>query len=299
MPKVSIIIPVYNTGQYLEQTLRSLCDQTLTDIEILVVDDGSTDDSGAIIDRIASQDPRVSVFRQPNRGQSAARNRALRQATGEYIYFMDSDDLISTDAMRQCYFYAERTKADFLFFDGNIVYEDGTSDLAWNYRRTNLFCENTAYEGEALLSKVLDAEKHSCVVWLLFIRHSYLKGIGLDFHEGIIHEDELFTTKLTLQSRNVFCLQQSFVSHRVRKTSTMGHRYSRRNIDCYLTVIDELLKFSQAPIVRKYARYTLSKVFYTGHLIDRKDKPAVYWRALRSGYLPFIGLKSSLVFWLK
>ena len=79
----------------------------------------------------------------------------------------------------------------------------------------------------------------------------------------------------------------------------MGQRYTKRNISCYLTVADELLHFRKSPIIHKFLRYTLSKVFYTGHQIALKDKPAVFWRALRSGYLKYIGLKSALVFWLK
>ena len=71
------------------------------------------------------------------------------------------------------------------------------------------------------------------------------------------------------------------------------------SVNCYLTVIDQLLQFQRSPLTRKFARYTLSKVFYTGHVIPFRQKPAIYWRALRSGYLPFIGLKSTLVFWLK
>jgi hypothetical protein len=79
----------------------------------------------------------------------------------------------------------------------------------------------------------------------------------------------------------------------------MGTNFSKRNLYCYLTVADELLKFSHAPIIHKFLRYTLSKVFYTGHLISLKEKPSVFWRALRSGYLKYIGLKSALVFWFK
>ena len=78
-----------------------------------------------------------------------------------------------------------------------------------------------------------------------------------------------------------------------------GKYFSKRNLDCYLTVIDELLKYQKSPIIHKFSRYTLSKVFYTGHIIPFKDKFSVYWRALKSGYLKYIGLKSSLVFWLK
>ena len=79
----------------------------------------------------------------------------------------------------------------------------------------------------------------------------------------------------------------------------MGIRYSERNINGYLTVIDELLKFQDSPLVRKFARYTLSKVFYTGHILPFAQKVRVFLRAAKSGYLPFIGSKSILVFWLK
>lgn len=299
MPKVSIIIPVFNVEPYLDQTLQSLIDQSLKDIEIIAVNDGSTDGSEAILKKYQNIDSRVSYYNQENQGQSAARNKALRHAEGKYIYFMDADDVLDADAMQFCYDYAEKTMCDFTFFDGDTLLEERASELSWNYKRTHLLKENIPYDGKDLLNLMLDKRKHSCVVWLLFIRKSYLDKIRLRFLEGIIHEDELFTTILTLQSRRIFCLQRSFVKHRVRKTSTMGISYSKRNMNCYLTVIDELLKYQNTPIIHKFAHYTLSKVFYTGHLIPFKQKPAVFWRAFTSGYLKYIGLKSTLVFWLK
>jgi glycosyltransferase involved in cell wall biosynthesis len=299
MIKVSVILPVYNVGAYLEEALQSLTDQSLRDIEIIAVNDGSTDNSEDILRRFQEQDSRVSYYNQKNQGQSAARNEALKHAQGKYIYFMDSDDVLAADALQACYDYAEQTRADFVFFDGDIMQEEGANPLSWNYKRTHLLKEHTAYEGSELLNLMLDTRKHSCVVWLLFVSKDYLDRLALRFYEGIIHEDELFTVILTLSSKNIYCLQRSFVKHRVRRASTMGISYSRRNINCYLTVIDELLKFQDSPLMHKYARYTLSKVFYTGHLIPLKEKPAVFWRALRSGYLKYIGFKSALVFWLK
>jgi hypothetical protein len=212
---------------------------------------------------------------------------------------MDSDDKADIDMLRLCYEYAEGTHADFIFFDGEKLMEEGARPVAWNYKRTHLLEEHKRYDGETLLRLMLNTQKHNCVVWLLFIRKSFLERLGLRFYEGIIHEDELFTTILTLSSNNIYCLKRSLIKHRIRKTSTMGMNYSKRNINCYLTVADELLHFSKAPIIHKFLRYTLSKVFYTGHLIPFKDKPAVFWRALRSGYLKYIGLKSSIVFWVK
>jgi glycosyltransferase involved in cell wall biosynthesis len=299
MPKISVVLPVYNVGPYLESSLSSLISQSMKDIEIIAVNDGSTDNSEEILRDFKEKYDNVFYYSQSNKGQSAARNYALQHATGKYIYFMDSDDLIDTDALRVCYEYVERTQADFIFFDGDILQEDGAAPITWNYKRTHLLEEDVRYDGERLLNLMLDKEKHNCVVWLLFIRRVFLNRIGLRFYEGIIHEDELFTTILTLSSDNIFCLQRSFVMHRIRSSSTMGIHYSKRNINCYLTVADELLKYSQRPIIHKFLRYTLSKVFYTGHQIPLREKPSVFWRALKSGYFVYIGWRSTLVFWLK
>ena len=297
--KVSVILPVYNVGAYLEETLQCLTSQSLSDIEIIAINDGSTDNSEAILKKYQQQDSRVSYYNQPNQGQSAARNHALKHATGEYIYFMDSDDKADLNLLQQCYDYAQQTQADFIFFDGDKLMETGANPVAWDYKRTHFLEENTRYDGEELLNLMLDKKKHNCVVWLLFIRKTFLDYLGLRFYEGIIHEDELFTTILTLSSNNIFCLKRSLVSHRIRKSSTMGAKYSKRNVNSYLTVADELLRFRDTPIIHKFLRYTLSKVFYTGHQIPFKEKPAVFWRALRSGYLKYIGLKSSIIFWMK
>lgn len=300
MVKVSVILPIYNVAPYLDETFQSLLTQSLKDIEIIAVNDGSTDHSEQIIRKYQQQDPRIVFFSQENQGQSAARNLALRHATGKYIYMMDSDDrLNSPDALQICYDYAEKNQADFLFFDGESFSEEGIQRTSWNTKRTHLVDENKRYDGEYLLHLMLDTCTHNCVVWLLFIRKDFLDRTGLRFYEGIIHEDELFTTTLTLSSQNIYCLKHSFVGHRIRPASTMGINFSNRNLNCYLTVIDQLLQFQRSPLTRKFARYTLSKVFYTGHVIPFRQKPAIFWRALRSGYLPFIGLKSTLVFWLK
>ena len=300
MVKVSVIIPIYNVAPYLDETFQSIIGQSLPDIEIIAVNDGSTDNSEEIIRKWQQQDSRILLFSQENRGQSAARNLALKHATGQYIYMMDSDDkLTDPDALQICYDYAEKNHSDFFFFDGESFSEQGVSRISRNTKRTHLVDEDKPYDGESLLNLMLDTKRHNCVVWLLFIQKAFLDRIGLKFYEGIIHEDELFTTILTLNSDNIYCLKRNFVGHRIRKASTMGLTYSKRNLNCYLTVADELLRFRRTPIIHKFLRYTLSKVFFTGHQIPLKEKPSVFWRALRSGYLKYIGWKSTFVFWLK
>lgn len=300
MIKVSVILPIYNVAPYLDETFQSLLKQTLKEIEIIAVNDGSTDNSEVIIKKYQQQDSRIIAFTQQNKGQSAARNLALLHAKGQYIYMMDSDDLLSdSDALKICYDYAEKNKADFIFFDGDSFSEKGVKRISRNTKRTHLVEENKRCNGEQLLNLMLNEQAHNCVVWLLFIHRDFLERTKLHFYEGIIHEDELFTTILTLNSDNIYCLKHSLVAHRIRTTSTMGVNFSKHNLNCYLTVTNELLKFSNAPIIHKFLKYTLSKVFYTGHQIPSKDKPAIFWRALKSGYLRYIGLKSLLVFILK
>ena len=300
MVKVSVILPIYNVASYLDETIGSLLNQSLKEIEIIAVNDGSTDHSEEIIRKYMQQDSRISYFYQENQGQSVARNLALQHAIGDYIYMMDSDDVLGDPNALQIYYeYAEKYKADFIFFDGDTFSEDNANRTTWNTKRTHLVEENIPYEGEYLLNLMLDKSVHNCVVWLLLIDRNYLNHIGLKFYPGIIHEDELFTTILTLQSHSIYCLKQSFIKHRIRSASTMGLRYTKRNMNCYLTVIDELFKFQDSPIIRKFAKYTLSKIFYTGHQIPFTEKLGVFWRAAKSGYLKYVGWKSALVFWLK
>ncbi len=296
MVKVSVILPIYNVAPYLGQALDSLLQQSLKEIEIIAINDGSTDNSEDIIKKYQQKDSRIILFSQKNQGQSVARNLALRYATGEYIYMMDSDDVLSSpDVLKICYDYAEKNHADFIFFDRDWLVEDKT-DFSVSLHSTKYVEEDKAYDGESLLNLLLDTTSYNCVVWLLFIRHDHMKRLGLKFYPGIIHEDELFTTVLMLRSSSIYCLKKSFVKHRIRSASTVGTKFTRRNMDCYLTVADELLRFSQKPIIHKFLHYTLSKVFYTGHFIPYKDKPAVLWHAMKSGYLKYIGLKSLLKF---
>ena len=92
-PKVSVVIPVYNTEAYVEQTLRSIMGQTLRDIELIVINDGSTDGSLSALELIATGEGRIRLYTQPNKGLSETRNAGIDRARGEFIYFMDSDDL--------------------------------------------------------------------------------------------------------------------------------------------------------------------------------------------------------------
>ena len=120
-PLVSVIVPVYNVAPYLEQCLDSIVNQTYRNLEIILVDDGSTDESGAICDRYAEQDSRIKVVHKENGGQSSARNVALDMMMGEWVLFVDSDDWIELNTL-ELLFEQKDERADLVEFGVNLVY---------------------------------------------------------------------------------------------------------------------------------------------------------------------------------
>ncbi len=304
MCKVSVIVPVYNTAPYLREAVGSVMHQTLSEIEIICVDDGSTDNSLEILKELAEQDSRIIVTHQTNLGQSVARNTAMQYANGKYIYFMDSDDVLETEALSQCYEYCECHNLDFCFFDGDIMLEEGAHPLAWDYHRTSQYSENTVYNGSEIFAQLISTCTHRAVPWLWLVRKDYINNIGLSFYPGIIHEDELYSVLLCLQANRVGCLKRSFVKHRVRANSTMGKKYSLRNVSCYLTVIDELQRFAKSnpqheDVIKKYSRYTLTAVFSTAFVLSISEKFKVFWRLASSDYIKCVDSITLLKFWLK
>lgn len=117
--KVSVIIPVYNTATYLHSALDSICNQTIKDLEIILINDGSTDNSQSIIEEYARKDNRIKYLTQPNQRQGVARNNGLQLATGQYVYFMDSDDILDIDTLRQCYEICEKKSLTLLLLMQN------------------------------------------------------------------------------------------------------------------------------------------------------------------------------------
>ncbi len=200
-PLVSIIVPCFNTAPYLDDCLGSLLAQTHRQIEVIAIDDGSTDDTGAILDAWHERDARVRVARRPNRGLGAARNAALSLATGSYLTFVDSDDMLPHDALERMVTTIERTGSDFV---SGVAYrfDETSSWRASLYRRG--FREDLerthVFERPSLL-------RDSIVCSKLF-RKSFWDEHGFTFPQGVLFEDIELVTQAQCLARSVDLLAE-------------------------------------------------------------------------------------------
>ena len=133
MPKVSVIIPIYNAEKYLIECINSVTTQSLKDIEIICINDGSSDDSQLIIEAFCEIDRRVYFFNQKNKGAGAARNRGIEFANGEYVYFMDADDYLEKNTLEETYNLAVEKEVDFLMFKISNFYDDTKERFSDDY----------------------------------------------------------------------------------------------------------------------------------------------------------------------
>lgn len=224
-PLVSVIIPVCNVRSYIAECIDSVCSQTLKDIEIICVDDGSMDGSLEMVMEFAQKDPRITVVdMRVNMGQSKARNIGFEMAKGKYIYCLDSDDYILPQALEKLYGYAQEWNTDILYFGAESFFEteqmkQEQSNYIDFYRRTRTFEEPVS--GDVLLMDQLKKWKFRCSVPLQFIRREYLLSTGLRFKEGYTHEDELFSCILAAKACRVQCVEDTLYMRRVRDNSTM------------------------------------------------------------------------------
>lgn len=241
--KVSVIIPVYNTEKYLEEAVNSIINQTLREIEIIIVNDGSTDNSIQILENFAKLDNRIIILtHEKNKGLSEARNTGIKEIRGEYIYFFDSDDILETDCLELCYNKSSTENLDFLFFDAVTFYDNtDKTNLKLNYQRSKGL-ESKVYKGIEIFEILLKEKRYKDPVWLNFIKTSYLKQLNLSFIPGIYHEDILFSLQLYVEAKRVDFICRSFFHRRMRGNSIMG-KLKIKNIDDMLFIVREIKKY--------------------------------------------------------
>lgn len=237
-PAISVVIPVYNVEAYLRECVDSVLAQTMQNFEILLVDDGATDNSGTICDEYGVKDERVRVIHRENGGLSAARNTGLDAAAGEYVYFLDSDDYIVPCALERLWSMAEREKADFVFFDASVFFTDCEPDpKVYRYERGR---DYGIKPGRQMLLALMDTDEYRTAVPLMLFRQSYMSNHGLRFQSGILHEDELFTFYVYNANGCVAHCHEQLYARRMRPASIMTGSAMIRRYDSVCAIYFEL-----------------------------------------------------------
>ncbi len=302
-PKVSVVMPIYNTAAYLREALDSICQQTLKELEIILLNDGSTDGSSEIIREYAQTDSRIQWYEQPNQGLSVARNQAMKYATGKYLYLMDSDDRLDTDALRQCYERCEESGLDFVCFDAEPMQELPKNSHIPNYCRKNKL-DTSVRKGIELLDYELTHSVFRPPVWLCFVNLAFLRRAFQRFHPGIIHEDHPFTIAIHLQAERTSYIPEAFFKRRIRTGSIMGGQFGMRNIEGYTTVFKEIKTLGETnpewePVIDKYLYQTINAVVWAGHRMTFLEKIETACRFRRMGFWKYATWRNRCVFWIK
>ena len=222
--RVSVIIPVYNVEKYLRECLDSIVNQTLREIEIICVDDGSTDGSPEILREYGEKDCRITIISQENRGISSARNHGADIASGEYFYFMDGDDILERDALSRLYQLSEEKSLDVLYFDGESFFEtEELKEIKKNY--ITYYARKGDYSrvmtGPQMLHEMIAMDEYRSSLCLQFISSVHYRQENLRFEEGIIGEDNIFTFQCIMPAHRVYHMKEAFFHRRVRGNSVM------------------------------------------------------------------------------
>ena len=231
--KVSVIIPVYNVESVLEKCLDSVINQTLNEIEIIVVNDGSPDNSQKIIDKFAKKDKRIKSFIKENGGLSDARNYGIERANGEYILFVDSDDYIDSNACSKLYEEAKRNNLDILV--GNY-YDVKNGKITENICK----CDDRIYNGEQFIIKYFSQKSVSIMAWLLFCKREYLNKKKLKFLKGVFHEDEEFSPRAMLNTKRIKFLDYKYYYYVYNSESITKKKDKTKNIKDIYSICDKL-----------------------------------------------------------
>jgi glycosyltransferase involved in cell wall biosynthesis len=201
MPTISVIVPVYNAEKYLNRCLDSLLAQTYQDFELLLVNDGSSDNSGIICERYAQRDERISVFHQQNQGVAAARQRGIDMASGAYSIHVDPDDWVEPTMLEEIYAEAKASNADMVICDFLVEYSQKTQYASQRVRKCN---------AEYCLSRMMSGRIHGSLCNKL-IRTELYKKYDIRFHEGINYcEDYLICVQLFLRGVKISYLPKAF-----------------------------------------------------------------------------------------
>ena len=271
--KVSILVPAYNVEAYLDECLQSLLSQTLKEIEIVVVDDGSSDRTATIAEQYAATDPRIRVIRLPeHQGVSYARNVCLAQVQGEYLSFVDSDDIITSTAMEKLYHKAKATNVDIVLGSMLYCYPDGRQIRISN--KSDIF--HSEYEVISGIESFIRMQRMGAYAPMVcgnLYRSAFIKTHSQLHFEGKFHEDDYFTPYALFFAERISCVKKNTYYYRQRIGSIMNHHDNTKQRAISLSFVGlSLSKFICNPNVTLEKDNKMAFLCQVHHLHQRAKK---------------------------
>ena len=233
MPKISVIVPVYKAEAFLEKCVGSILGQTFPNLELLLIDDGSPDNSGALCDRFAAADSRVRVFHKPNGGVSSARNLGLREARGDFIAFADSDDWLAPDALETFYYAAVSSGADTAGSPHMCVAPWGEERVEPGALPPGLYDAAAIREGivDRLVGDRLGRDVLNGFIWRFLFSRSIIREQNIAF-EGAYLEDELFLLEYFCHAEKLVMVEKPLYYY-LENPASVTRRYLKDYMDTY------------------------------------------------------------------
>ncbi len=291
---VSVLVAAYNMEQYIERCLYSLINQTMSEIEIIIVDDGSTDLTGEICDHYAQMDARIKVIHQENSGLPMARKKGLSLANGEFIKFVDSDDWCELNMCECLYKKAKDTNADIIFSSAFRHREDGVVKIC------NLPLEEGIYEVEELYNNYIlplygDLKNDILIttgyVWCCLFKRNLIQNI--EFYSNInLHEDEIIVIQALISAQTIYIMEDALYHYNRMNNNTMSKKtcYWENYWDNMVAVFEAKKKYGKelfateqdymprlvTMLYLKYFRSIRNETHYTN--------PSKFWGGLRNLY---------------
>lgn len=239
MPKISIIVPVYNVERYVDRCLKSLINQTLQDIEIIIVNDGSQDKSEEIIEKYVRENQnKIKYYEKPNGGLSSARNYGLEFAKGEYIAFLDSDDYVESNMYEEMYNLAKKENADMVECD--YIWE-------WEFGK-KIFDKRREYKTKEDMMK-----KPRVIAWNKIYKRELINKYKIRFPEDLIYEDLDFFLKLLPHLNKISYINKYFV-HYIQREDSITNKQTEK-IENIFKILDNIFDYyKEQNIYYKYEK---------------------------------------------
>lgn len=248
--KVSVIVPAYNVEEYIENCIISIIQQTYTNIEIIIIDDGSTDSTGKICDRLAKADKRINVIHQKNQGLSQARNNGIKLASGEYISLIDGDDIVKKDFLRNM---ADAMKDNVDVVVGGYKTVADTKKILCINKMSN----STLSGKDATIRLLTKQEDFFVIAWNKLYKRELFTKNNIWYPAKRIHEDNLTTYKLLSKARNVTIIDSSDYLYIKRAGSITDKSKKDLQVQEKINAANEAIEYFPSGDLHDAAKYSL------------------------------------------